>query len=173
MADIMDKLHRVSEIGKSTREKQELINVSEVSYIWDIQIIKFDILEATNIIENFVKDADLKYILGKLQEGLKIGIESMENLITDYGIPFPMRPPVASKTTTMLEDFTDRFIYEDIFSAIQSFFPVLASAFMNSTNPKVRKAFKNHLLLTLELQELIIEYGKLKGFLNQPPVYRA
>jgi hypothetical protein len=169
----MDKLQAVSEIGKSTREKQELINVSEVSYIWDIYIIKFDILETMNIIENFIKDADLKYILGKTTDGLKAGIESMEKLILNYGIPFPVRPSVASKTTTMVEDFTDRFIYEDIFSAIQSFFPVLASAFMNSTSPKVRKAFKNHLLLTVELQEQIVEYGKLKGFLNEPPIYNA
>lgn len=173
MVDIMDKLHAVTEIGKSIREKQELINVSEVSYIWDIQITKFDMLETMNIIKNFVKDADLKYILGKTTDSLKAGIESMEKLITDYGIPFPVRPPAASKTTTNLEDFTDRFIYEDIFSAIQSFFPILASAFMNSTSPKVRKVFKNHLLLTIELQELIVEYGKLKGFLNEPPVYRV
>ena len=43
---------------------------------------------------------------------------------------------------------------------------------MQSTTPDVRKGLKEHLLLTIELQEMLVEYGKLKGYLNQPPVYR-
>jgi hypothetical protein len=173
MVDIMDKLQGVTEIGKSTREKQATINVSEVFYIWDIQVMKFDMLETMHIIENFINDYDLKYIFNKIVDALKSGINEMEQLIKDYGIPFPVRPPIFSKTSTMWEHFTDRFIYEEIFGSIQSFFPILASAFMNATSPRVRKAFKNHLLLSVELQELIIEYGKLKGFLIETPIYRA
>lgn len=122
MVDVMDKLHEITEMGKSTREKQPLINVSEVFYIWDIQVVKFDMLESMHIIENFVEDADLKYITGKLIDGLQTGIDTMEKLIKDYGIPFPVRPPVTSKTTTMLEHFTDRFIYEESLAQFILFF---------------------------------------------------
>lgn len=173
MLDIMDKLHSLTEIGQSISDKQGMINVSEVFYVWDILVTKLDIKDTMQIIDNFIDDKDLKSIADQLVKGLDSGIHDMEKLIYDYGIPFPVRPPAGSNTVINLEHFTDKYIYESILEGIQSFFPILSSGFMNSTSPKVRKALKNHLLLTIELQELIVEYGKLKGFLNEPPVYRT
>ncbi len=173
IATITEKVQQLTEIGKSTKDKQALINVSEVFYVWDVMVMKYDILTKVKIMDNFIHDIDLKFISGQLAKGLITGIEDMEQIMQDHSIPFPVRPPAGNNTTANLENVTDQYIYEGLFSGIQSFFPVLASAFMNSTSPKVRKAMKSHLLLTIELQELIVEYGKLKGYLNQPPVYRA
>jgi hypothetical protein len=171
--DITDKLQQLKEIGKSTTEKQEFINVAEVFYVWDVMVTKFDIMQSLKIVEVFIQDDDLKLIAQQLVKGLETGINDMERLMSDYGIPFPVRPPVGSNSTDSLEDFSDKLIYISLLEGIQSFFPILSSAFMNSTSPKARKAFKNHLLLTIELQELIVDYGKLKGFIPEPPVYRA
>lgn len=173
MVDIMDKIQSITEIGKTTSEKQKNINISGVFYIWDVLIIKYDILETISILRNFIDDNDLKFIVGQVTKSLETGIEHMEELMDDYGIPHPIRPPVDNKTTIKLEHFTDRYIYESIFEGVQSFFLVLSSGFMNSTAPKIRKAFKEHLYLTLELQDLIVEYGKLKGFINEPPNYKS
>ncbi|ATW23631.1 hypothetical protein [Candidatus Formimonas warabiya] len=172
MVDIMDKLQKIGEIGKSPREKQRLINVNEVFYVWDILVTKLDIMETIGIMENFIEDIDLKFITGQLVKVLRSGIDEMEKLMKNYNIPFPIQPPAGSNLAVNWEGYSDRYIYISIFEGIQSFFPILSSGFMNSTSPKVRKAFKEHLLLTMELQELIVEYGKLKGFLNEPPVYR-
>ncbi|NLX90986.1 MAG: DUF3231 family protein [Firmicutes bacterium] len=173
MIDIMDKIQRITDIGKARYEKRKNINISEVFYIWDVLVVKHDILETVNIVRNFIEDIDLKFIVGKMEKALVTGIEDMEKLMNDYGIPYPPRPPADNKTTIKLEHFTDRYIYESIHEAIQAFFPILSSGFMNSTAPKVRKAFKDRLILTMELQDLIIEYGKLKGFLDEPPDYIA
>lgn len=173
MVDIMDKLQTLTEMGKSATEKQELINVNEVFCVWDILVTKLDILSTIQIIEDYISDKDLKVIAMKLSDGLQTGINDMEKLMNDYAIPFPMRPPAGSNSTNILEHFTDKYIYLAIYEGIQSFLPILSSSFMNSTSPIVRKAIKNHLLLTIELQELIVEYGKLKGLLDVPPVYRA
>ncbi|MBS4020961.1 MAG: hypothetical protein KGZ79_00870 [Dethiobacter sp.] len=170
--NIMEKLQKLAENSKSTTEKQSMINVNEVFFIWDIVVTKYDIMESVKISENFIKDKDLKFIAEQLVKGLETGIINMEKVMIDYGIPFPERPPVGSNVTAGIEDFSDRFIYTSLFEGIQSFFPILGSGFMNSTNPKVRKAIKDHLLLTIELQELIVDYGKLKGFINEPPIYR-
>ncbi len=172
MVDILDKIQKITDIGKSTQEKQSTLNVSEVFYIWDTMVTKLDILDTMQIFENYIEGKDLKFIAGKLVNGLETGVKDMEKLMTEYGIPFPIRPPAGSNTSVDMEHFTDRYIYDNIFEGIQSFFPILGSGFMNSTSPKVRKAFKNHLLLTIELQEIIVEYGKIKGFLNAPPTYR-
>lgn len=169
----MDKLQKIAEIGKPVKEKQGTINVSEVFYVWDILVTKLDIMETVQIYDNFINDMDLKLISGQVKSGLQSGIDEMEKIMKEYGLPFPMRPPAGKKITIRLEYITDRDIFQSLFEAIQAFFPALASGVMNSTTPKIRKAIKAHLLLTMEIHETIVEYGKLKGFLNIPPAYRA
>lgn len=173
IAGITEKIQQLHALGKSNIEKQALINVSEVFYVWDIMVMKMDILHTVRVKESLIGDSDLKFIAAQLAKGLEVGIKHMDEIMKEYSIPFPVRPPIANSATSTMEDFSDRIIYETLYEGIQSFFFVLAGGFMNSTNPKVRKAIKDHLLLTIQLQELIVEYGKLKGFLNESPVYRA
>jgi hypothetical protein len=173
MVDIMDKIQKITEIGKSTDEKRKGINISAVFYIWDTLVLKYDFLETIGILRNFIEGNDLKFVVGQVEKSLRGGVESMEGLMEDYGIPQPIRPPADNRTTVKLEHFTDRFIFEGIFEGFQSFFPVLAHGFMNSTSPKARKALKDHLLKAMEVQDLVIEYGKLKGFIHEPPDYKA
>ena len=168
----MDKLQRVAEIGKSTTQKQRIINVVEVFYIWDVLITKFDALETLQIFENMIEDNDLKFIKNKVKEVLVVGIDDMEALMRNYDLPFPMRPPADVSSTVHVEAVSDRDIFQMFYEVIAAFFPILGTGFMQSTTPKVRKGLKDHLLLTIELQEMLVEYGKLKGFLNQPPAYR-
>ena len=172
IVDLMDKLQKVAAIGKSAREKQRIINVVEVFYIWDVLVTKLDALETIQIFEHMIEDNDLTIIKNKVKEGLLIGIDDMEALMRDYDLPFPMRPPADVSSAIHLEAVSDRDIFQMFYEVIAAFFPILGIGFMQSTTPDVRKGLKNHLLLTMELQEMLVEYGKFKGFLNQPPVYR-
>ena len=171
--DIMGKIQSIKEIGKSTEEKQQFISVGEIFIIWDIMVAKLDQLESIQIIENFIDDVDLRYISGKVVAALQTGISHMEQIMADYGVPFPARPPAGVNTPTKMEHINDRDIYMSLFESIQSFFPILANGYMQSTSPKIMKAIKNHLLLTMELHELLVEYGKFKGYLNLPPKYNT
>lgn len=173
MTDLMDVLHNVSKLGKPAREKQKTVNVIEVFYIWDIMIAKLDIMLTVRIMENFITEPDLKIISDKVAQGLKNGIDDMEELMLNYSIPFPARPPAGVVTAADIEYFTDQFIYQNLFEGVQAFFPVLSSAFMNSTSPDVRKEMREHLTLTMDLQELLVDYGKVKGYINEAPAYRA
>lgn len=171
MVDIMDKIQSLMEIGLSPKEKMGSINVSEAFFAWDILVFKLDIMESIQIIENFISDQDLKLITGRVVDTIQAGIVNMENIMYDYSLPFPTRPPAGSNTTIDPEYYTDRDIFMSLFESIQSFFPILSASFMQSTTPKVRKVFKNHLLLVMEIHEVLVEYGKLKGYLNVPPIY--
>lgn len=173
VAGITEKLQQIHDLGKSSVEKQALMNVSEVFHVWDIMVMKMDILHTVRINQTLIGDSDLKFIATQLAKGLEEGIKHMDEIMREFSIPFPVRPPAASTAISSLEDFSDKTIYETLYEGIQSFFFVLASGFMNCTTPKVRKAIKDHMLLTMQLQELIVEYGKLKGFLNEIPAYRA
>lgn len=170
--DIMDKIQKVADIGKSTREKQKNINVIEVFYVWDILVIKMDALETIQLLEHMIEDHDLKIVKNKVKEVLVEGIKDMEAIMTEYDLPFPMRPPADVSSSIYLEAVNDRDIFQMLYEVGGAFFPILGIGFMQSTTPDVRKAIKNHLLLTIELQEILVEYGKLKGYLNQPPLYR-
>lgn len=172
MLDLFDKLQRLSEIGRPSREKQELINVSEVFYIWDIVVNKYDILESIQIEANYINDKDLFIICNKMIDVLNSGIKELEALLRDYDIPFPERPPLQSKVMANNEDIKDRFVYVSMYEGLQSFFPILGSGFMNSTSPKIRKIMQDHLILTMGLHNLLVEYGKIKGYLPQAPMYR-
>ncbi|MCO1604030.1 DUF3231 family protein [Desulfosporosinus nitroreducens] len=172
IVDLMDKFQKIADIGKSAREKQRIINVVEVFYIWDVLVTKLDALETIQIFEYMIKDNDLTLIKNRVKEGLLAGIDDMEALMRDYDLPFPMRPPADVSSTVQIEIVSDRDIFQMLYEVIAAFFPILGIGFMQSTTPDVRKGLKNHLLLTIELQEMLVEYGKLKGFLNQPPVYR-
>ena len=172
MVDIMDKLQKLTDTGKSIREKQRIINVVEVFYIWDVLVTKLDALETIQIFEHMIEDNDLAIIKNKVKEGLLVGIDDMEAIMREYDLPFPMRPPADVSSTVHIEVVNDRDIFQMFYEVIAAFFPILGIGFMQSTTPDVRKGLKNHLLMTMELQEMLVEYGKLKGFLNQPPVYR-
>lgn len=172
MVDIMDKLQELTNTGKSIREKQRIINVVEVFYIWDVLVTKLDALETVQIFEHMIEDNDLVIIKNKVKEGLLVGIDDMEAIMREYDLPFPMRPPADVSSTVHIDVVNDRDIFQMFYEVIAAFFPILGIGFMQSTTPDVRKGLKNHLLLTMELQEMLVEYGKLKGFLNQPPVYR-
>lgn len=168
----MDKVKKVADIGKSVREKQRVINLVEVFYVWDIFVTKLDVLETIQIFEHMIEDNDLKLINHQVKDTLYSGIADMEKIMRNYDIPFPARPPEAINSAVRLENVTDRDIFQMLYEAIQAFFPILGIGFMQSTTPDVRKGIKDHLLVTIESQEILVEYGKLKGFLNMPPAYR-
>ncbi|MEL7565258.1 MAG: DUF3231 family protein [Dehalobacterium sp.] len=168
----MDKVQKLTAIGKSVREKQRIINVVEVFYIWDVLVTKLDALETLQIFEHMIEDNDLAIIKNKVKEGLIVGIEDMEVLMRNYDLPFPIMPPKDISSIVHIESVCDRDIFQMLYEVIAAFFPVLGTGFMQSTTPDVRKGLKKHLIFTMELQEMLVEYGKLKGFLNQPPIYR-
>ena len=74
VASITEKVQQLTEIGKSTKDKQQLINVSEVFYVWDIMVMKYDIFTSVRIMENFIDDKDLKFIANQLTKGLIAGM---------------------------------------------------------------------------------------------------
>ena len=65
MVDIMDKIQSITEIGKTTSEKQKNINIKGFLHMGCL-IIKYDILETISILRNFIDDNDLKFIVGQV-----------------------------------------------------------------------------------------------------------
>lgn len=167
----LDIYQRIGEINKSTRDKQTEISVSEVWHLYNHLTMRYNVMETTNILRNFARSKDLITILDFGTKVLQSQIGILEKILKEYGIPLPIRPPFDSKSTTITEAITDRYIFRRIFRGIQSFIPYHAFAFIHSTSPKLREKFKTFLIAELDVYDKYIEYGKLKGFELVPPMY--
>ncbi len=168
----MHKIQKLDLMLKSTKEKQSVININEVWYAWDILVAKYDAISISNIVVSHIEDTDLKLVSGSMVNLYKDIIKLMEGLLTEFGIPMPERPRERVKSTVNVEILNDKYIFNVMFEIVQSVIPVAASSFSKSTAPYVRSKFKTILFKNVNLFEELVEYGKLKNYLDKPPVYR-
>lgn len=169
---LVSLIQQISDITKSADEKQKEISVSEVWHLDGHLQMRYDVLETTKILKNYAQSTDLQIILNLGIKTLQSQVEVLEKLMDSYMIPLSPRPPFDDKSTANIEFFTDRFIFRKIFQGIQSFIPIHATAFTQSTNPAIREYFKGFLFEEIKLYDKFIEYGKIKGFEDIPPQYR-
>jgi len=166
-------IQKLKEMGLSTKEKQGMINVSEVFHLWSHLIQRYNIMYITKLLLNFAKDEDLKIILNAGVKALDNHIVILEKEMQAYGIPLPNRPPKETQTTAAWEEITDRYIYRRVLRGIQAFLPTHTMAFVHSTSPKIRDLFMTFLIQEMQLYDNFMEYGKMKGYEVMPPVYNA
>lgn len=169
---ILKQIHRLTEMGMSTRDKQRNINVSEVFHLWNHLLQRYTVLHTTNILKSLTKDKDLQLVLYLGQKTLGNHISVLEKEMMSFGIPLPTRPPKETQTITNMEAFTDRYIFRRVFRGIQSFLPTHMMAFIHSTNPKIRELFMSFLAQEMKLYDKFAEYGKIKGYDIKPPIYK-
>lgn len=169
---IAEQIQRLTELGMSTRDKQRNINVSEVFHLWNHLAQRYHVIYTTDTLEAFARDEDLKLILDAGKKSLGKHTEILEKEMLEYGIPLPVRPPKQTQTTINMEQISDRYIYRRILRGIQSFLPTHTMAFVHSTSPKIRELFMTFLIEEMKMYDKYLEYGKIKGYLVLPPIYR-
>lgn len=169
---ILKYVGKITELGKSTRDKQKNINVSEVFHLWNHLVQRYNVIYITNVLETFVKDEDLKLILQIGSKTLGKHVTVLEKEMLAYGIPLPTRPPKQTQTTVSLEMFSDRYSFRRILRGIQGFLPTHTQAFIHSTSPKIRDLFMSFMFEEMKLYDKFIEYGKIKGYEISPPIYK-
>lgn len=165
-------MQQIADIGKSTKEMQSEVNVSEVWHMWDMLNARYNILELTNIFHNFVDSPDFKLVVTQGINLLNKQVKELEKLMIEYGIPMPQKPPEKSNYTIEVEVITDRFIFTQIYVGIQTFIPIHANAFTQSTSPKIRETYKKLLMDQVDIYDKFYEYGNLNNWINPTPKYR-
>jgi len=169
---IMKHIKKFSEIGMSTKDKQKEINVSEAFHLWNHLVTRYSIIQTTEIMGNYARDMDLKFIINAGVRALKDQVKVLEKEMLSYGIPLPIRPPKQMKVASNMEIYSDRYIYRRILRGIQSYLPTHTAAFVHSTSPKIRELFMHALIEEMKHYDKFMEYGKLKGYVMRPPVYK-
>lgn len=170
---ILKYVGKISDMRKSVKDKQRSINVSEVFHLWNHLNQRYSVINVTEHLEFFIKDDDLKLIFKMGRNTLSDNVIVLEKEMMNYGIPLPTRPPKQIQTTKSVEQISDRYAYRRVLRGIQAFLPTHTMALIHSTSPKIRDLFMSFLIEEIKIYDKFLEYGKIKGYLIQPPLYRV
>lgn len=170
---ILETIEKIGDIGHSRQELQKQINIATAFHLWDHLVARYDIIETTHVLLNFVQDIDLHLVIKQGLKLLQSQADEVEDILSKYGIPLPQKPPAASTSALNVEVISDRYIFRRIFSGIQSFIPIHAAALIHSTSPKNREVFRRFIDAELDIYDKFLLYGQLKGWVVEPPAYRV
>lgn len=173
LLEILQLLEKIMDIADPPEILQKEINVLEVDNLWNELSSRYSVSEETQILLNYVEDPDLKYIMTLGLERLDNQIKLLEEQFEDYAIPSPERNRSIVMSVTKPETFSDKYIFERVFSGIQAFLDIHIDSFTKTPSPRLREIFKEFLLEEIKIYDRIYEYGKLKNWILEPPAFRT
>jgi hypothetical protein len=158
-------------IPKDTKED---IDAGEAFHLWDHLTFRYDNIHQTEIYKDLANDVDLKFLFTTgLKKVLEEQAEKLEKECLRFGIPLPKKTAnVVSLSSDMDNVITDDYMYRVLYIGIIGATIMHAAAVKQSlTNDRIRKLFIELLHAEIEIQDKFIVYGKMKGYLNEPPQY--
>ena len=160
-------------IGKKENAVSTASDVAEVSALWNELVARYDIIEFTQIMQNFTHDIDLKFILTKgLSDTLELQVNKLEEEMNKLQIPLPGRPPKSVNTPSTTSLLEDKHIFILVFTGIQNMLiGHMKHIQAMTTTDSLRKMFIEFLNQELNLFDKMVLYGKIKGWLRSPPKY--
>ncbi|MGE5559746.1 MAG: DUF3231 family protein [Chloroflexota bacterium] len=157
-------------VPKDTNEK---IDTSEAYHIWDRLTFVYDFTGLVNMFATLAYDGDLQAILNLQLDSLKGQARILEREALKFGLPLPKPPAKVPAQFENKEWLDDNFIFRRLLNLAHGSSLIHIAAFRESmTNDRVRGIFRNMLLDALSAGDRLIVYGKAKGWLNEPPMYR-
>lgn len=161
-------------IGKAETANEPTIDITEASLLWDLLVARYLCIEETQIYYNLAHDPEFKKVIDTI--GIKVlekQTSELEKQMNLYNLPLPKRPPKSHSQTEDTQVMSDQFIFTKIFRGCQSFIYFLARAISSMvTNDSLRTTVTNFLNEEMMLFDKLIKYGKQKGWLEPPPLYR-
>ncbi|TYO95310.1 DUF3231 family protein [Desulfallas thermosapovorans] len=160
-------------IGKAETAQQPALDNGEAFLLWDMLVSRYDIIEITQIYQNFGHDPDFKILLQRgLTKTLEKEVDIMEKELNRYRIPLPNRPPKSVRIPAGTGILEDRFMFKQIFTGIQAFLDNHVKTIRSIiTNDALRDIMINFAKDELDIFNDMCKYGKLKGWLEVPPQF--
>ncbi|MDW7650152.1 MAG: DUF3231 family protein [Bacillota bacterium] len=162
-------------IGKAETAAPPTVSIIEAGLIWDMLAARYKCIEETNYYFTHAHDPDFKTFVSRMgMELIKGQAEELEKQCQIFGIPMPDRPPKAVTKKEGSSYFNDEFMFRQIFEGCQHFLGRLANVISSiTTNDALRKIFEKFFTDELYIFNNLCKYGKMKGWLKAPPVYKA
>lgn len=164
----------LSILKRSKPEKrQQMVDVQEAFYLWDILNSKYLALESLKTYKNDTHDVDLRKIIDITTKALEKNIKIFENELQKYSIQAPDRNRAFINFPQNTQAVTDEYIANHLFLFFQEEVEHFLKAYRSCvTNDSVRTLIKNLSLEKIDITDRIVCYLRLKNWLNIPPLYK-
>lgn len=157
----------------TTRDINEKLTTYEAYQLWNHLIFRYDNIRQTQIFESFAFDKELKLLLQTGLKKIQRQAKNLEKELLYFGIPLPIKPSNLVVIPNNTEILDDDFMFRTIFQGIQGASIVHAQSLKGSTfNDRIRDFFKDLLLEEIDIQDDLIKFGKVKGWVQSAPSYR-
>ncbi len=160
-------------IGRAETASKPVVDTGEVFLLWDMLVSRYDIIEFTQLMLNFVHDVDFRALISRgLTKVLEKQVDRLENEFNTLRIPLPDRPPKSVKVPSTTGVIEDQFIFKQILTGMQCVLDQhMRTVRSVTTSDTLRKMFIDFLKTELDIFDNLIKYGKLKGWIQVPPRY--
>ncbi len=159
-------------IGRAETAKQPVMDTGEAFLLWDQLVSRYDIIQISQIFQNFAHDHDFKYFMRKgIQETLEKQVNMLEKEMNTYQVPLPERPPKSVNLPANSAIMSDDMMFKQIFTGVQSFLDNHVRTIRSiTTNDPLRHLLVEFAKEELDIFENLCKYGKTKGWLQVPPI---
>jgi len=161
-------------IFKNNNSLKEQLDVASTYNLWELLRARYDSIEATQMLRNFVHDKEFDNLLGMFLKHFQTQTGQLEKEAKNFQIEVPTRPVIDIKTSTNVDEITDKFIYKRVYADMLAEMLSLNSSVRTTlTNDRLRSTFKEYLQSHMSDFELLYKYGKLKGWQEVAPAYKT
>lgn len=161
-------------IGKAESAVLPALSIIEAAMIWDLLVARYKCIEETGLYHACAHDPDLRAVIRVGLNFLEEQAVVLEEQAKKFELPMPNRPPKEFSQPGDSTFINDRFIFKQIFEGCQGFIDQLARVSRSMvTNDPLRHIMNGFLKDELSLFDKMCWFGKTKGWMEVPPVYRA
>jgi hypothetical protein len=161
-------------IFKQSRGLKQEIDIKEAFNLWNMLRARYHSTDTIRLLKDMTHDRDFTMLLTNLVNEWDKHIQQYEDAAKALQLKVPKRPPYDYRTSAKINQVTDDFIFKRIYNDIVAqMYPLITAYRTSTTNDMLRKIIRNDLEKHLENFEMVYKYGKLKGWMDEPPAYKT
>ena len=150
----------------------EPLSTTEAFHLWDNISQRYQQTQLTQLFLGFAHDKDFRSILKVGVKVLNEQTRTLEEEATKFEIALPERPPSHVSVPMDPESMQDFFMFNIIFKGVQDVIDLHIRGVIESIrNDTFRSLLMGFWEDEVDMYERMLKYGKIKGWVNAPPVY--
>lgn len=151
----------------------EKVAANEIYLLFDHLVSRYNSIQYTKIMSGYVSDPDFRMVLEMGMNALEDQSKQLEHRLNHYGVPLPNRFSPIIPTPEDKQILEDRFIFNVVLVGVENATMLHGSALKEViVNDQLRAFFRKLTFDELEFVARMVKYGKLKGWMNEIPIYR-
>jgi len=145
----------------------------EAHAIWRFLTLRYTFFEFTQLVSNYIEDTEFKAgVVRGVSSTLQRQIRKTEELLNAFGIPLPPKPPKSVSAVVKSETMRDETIYRMLLIGIQYFQETHTEIQRMMNDDKLRNLFMGWMKEEMKMYDLMVKYGKMKGWYWSAPQYK-